>query len=184
MTAKRLVFVLPLLALLAAGCARQAVYEPPQQQPPAGQQPQAPQQPGAGQAPGQAPEEEAEQGPPRTAEEASGPAVVALLDRAGEQSSAGNYDLAASSLERALDVEPRNPFIYHRLAALRLEQGQAGQAEALARKSNSLAVRNPYLQARNWKLIAKSRSMRGDSVGASSADSRAHYYQRQADTAQ
>lgn len=114
--------------------------------------------------------------PPRTAEEASGPAVLALLSHAETQREAGELDRAAATVERALDVEPRNPFVYSRLAALRLIQGQPGQTEALASKSNSLGGDNPYLQARNWTLIARARRMRGDSLGADTAAARADYY--------
>lgn len=113
---------------------------------------------------------------PRTTEEASGPAVLALLAQADDQAGAGELDRAAAMVERALDVEPRNPFVYHRLAALRLAQDQPGQAEALARKSNSLAGDNPHLQARNWALIAEARYMRGDRLGADTASARADYY--------
>lgn len=114
--------------------------------------------------------------PPRTAEEASGPAVLALLSHAETQREAGELDRAAATVERALDVEPRNPFVYSRLAALRLIQGQPGQTEALASKSNSLGGDNPYLQARNWTLIAQARRMRGDNLGADTAAARAEYH--------
>lgn len=114
--------------------------------------------------------------PPRNAGEASGPAVLALLSHAETQTENGELDRAAATVERALDVEPRNPFVYHRLAELRLAQDQPGQAEALARKSNSLAGDNPYIQSRNWTLIARARRMRGDNLGADAAAARAEYY--------
>ena len=118
--------------------------------------------------------------PPQTMADVSGPAVLALIKRADQRMQAGEADSAAAALERALDIEPRNPFIYQRLAAVRLEQGQPGQAEALARKSNSLAGDNPLVKGNNWRIIAQTRSARGDSVGASAANSRVQYYQGQA----
>jgi predicted Zn-dependent protease len=161
-----------LLALcLLAACAPQPVYPPPPPEPEA----PAPEPPEP--LPPEEPEPLPEEAPPpRTVEEVSGPAVLALLSHAQTQADSGELDRAAASVERALDVEPRNPFLYHRLAILRLNQDQPGQAEALARKSNSLAGDNPYLQTRNWELIAQSRYMRGDALGADSAAARAEHY--------
>lgn len=102
--------------------------------------------------------------------------MIALLSHAEDRREAGELDRAAATVERALDVEPRNPFVYHRLASLRLAQDQPGQAEALARKSNSLGGDNPYLQARNWELIARARRARGDGLGADTASARAEYH--------
>ncbi len=70
--------------------------------------------------------------PPRTAAEASSPAVISLLGSADTLANGGHMDAAAATLERALDLEPRNPFIYQRLAAVRLAQGQTDQAEQMA----------------------------------------------------
>lgn len=146
------------------------------------QQPRQFPMPPEDEAPTPAPEEPAEYPepetapPPRTTEEASGPAVLALLSHAETQQEAGELDRAAATVERALDVEPRNPFVYSRLAELRLVQGQPEQAEALASKSNSLGGENPYLQVRNWSLIAQARRMRGDNLAADAAAARADYY--------
>lgn len=160
----RPVFVVLVCGLLAA-CAPRPDYPPPFPEREAPPEPVEPEE--------SAPEPEA---PPRNAEEASGPAVLALLSHAETRTGAGELDRAAATVERALDIEPRNPFVYHRLAALRLAQEQPGQAEALARKSNSLAGDNPYLQARNWALIARARRMRGDGLGADTAAARADYH--------
>jgi len=161
------------VALMLGACA--ARPPAPQPKPAPDSEPVSEKQPAE---PQPAPTSEVEDTPtaPQTVAQASGAAVVALLDRAEQQRGEGRLDHAAANVERALDVEPRNPFVYHRLAALRLEQEQPEQAETLARKSNSLAPNNPHLRARNWSLIAKARRMRGDTVGASAADSRAEYY--------
>ncbi|MES1944243.1 TPR repeat-containing protein [Salinisphaera sp. PC39] len=168
-----------LVGLLLAGCAQRPVAPPPPDRDAPDAEAPAPRPlPDADEPRDEPAPSSGEQAPPppRTAADASGPAVLALLGRADEQAAAGELDLAAATVERALNVEPRNPFLYQRLAALRLAQDQPGQTEALARKSNSLAGDNPYVQARNWELIAQSRRMRGDNVGADAASARAEYY--------
>lgn len=113
---------------------------------------------------------------PDRAEKASGPAVIALMRRADTEQENGNLDYSASLLERAIRIEPKNPFLHLRLAQLRLEQGQQDQAEVLARKSNSLSGGNPYLLEKNWRVIAQSRQMNGDDSGAREASQRADRY--------
>ena len=81
------------------------------------------------------------------------PAVLALLDDTDLRLSQGNAEGAVSSVERALRLEPKNPWLWHRLAVLRLRQGQWRQAIALAEKSNSLSVRHPELRKANAELI-------------------------------
>jgi cytochrome c-type biogenesis protein CcmH/NrfG len=73
-------------------------------------------------------------------------------------------------LERALRIDPQDPYSWHRLATLRLRQGRADQAEALARKSNLLAGEDPALRARNWKIVAVALRQRGDEAGARIAE--------------
>jgi tetratricopeptide (TPR) repeat protein len=98
------------------------------------------------------------------------PAVVALLDSAGKQSRAGEYDTAAATLERALEIEPTNAWLWHRLALIRLDQGAHRQAAGLAARSNSFAVADEKLQAENWSLIAEARKRLGDAAGAKEAE--------------
>ncbi len=104
---------------------------------------------------------------------ASGKAVLALLKQSTAAANAGKVDDAAAILERALHIEPRNAYLYSRLASLRIEQERFEEAESLAAKSNSIASRNARLQERNWRVIAISRDKRGDSSGASLATQRA-----------
>ena len=96
-------------------------------------------------------------------------AVLALLDRAEVDSKAGQRDAAGASLERALRIEPRNPWLWLQLAQVRLSQGQYAQAITLSRKSNSFAARNYRLEADNWQVIAQSRVALGDTAGAEQA---------------
>lgn len=85
------------------------------------------------------------------------PAVLALLDDTDIHVSEGNTEGAADAIERALRLEPKNPWLWHRLAALKLEQGQWRQAEALAQKSNSLSARHPAVRKANAELIAQAK---------------------------
>lgn len=110
--------------------------------------------------------------PPR-APPAANPAVVALLNRANQDTASGRHDTAAASLERAIKIEPGNAWLWHRLASTRLAQGRPGEAAALAAKSNSLAVGNAELQAENWLLIAQVHRARGEDVAARAAEQRA-----------
>ncbi|MGB7755950.1 MAG: tetratricopeptide repeat protein [Salinisphaera sp.] len=111
--------------------------------------------------------------PPRNAAQISSPAVMSLLGSADTLAKAGHMDAAASTLERALDLDPRNPFIYQRLAAVRLAQGQNGQAEQMAMKSNSVSNNNPFVESSNWQLIAEARKQAGNSTGAQKASAQA-----------
>ena len=97
-------------------------------------------------------------------------AVVALLDHAEQQANGGDLPAAALTLERAIRIDPRNPVLWHHLASVRLAEGNAQQAEELAKKSNALAAGNYALQVRNWNLIANARRVRGDANGAQSAE--------------
>ena len=96
-------------------------------------------------------------------------AVIALTNTARTDSGGGRLDAAAAGLERALRIEPHNPTLWHELAKVRLEQGQAAQAANLAAKSNSWSANNPSLRAANWRLIGAARTQLGDQRGAQAA---------------
>jgi tetratricopeptide (TPR) repeat protein len=96
-------------------------------------------------------------------------AVIALLDLARTDNEAGRREAAGASLERALRIEPRNPWLWHQLSQVRLTQGQYEQAISLARKSNSFAGHQLRVQAENWQVIGKARVAQGDSTGAEQA---------------
>jgi predicted negative regulator of RcsB-dependent stress response len=96
-------------------------------------------------------------------------AVIALLNKAGDQAAAGQMDQASENLERALRIEPRNPVLWHELARIRLEQGQYRQAENMAAKSNLLTGTNRNLKAKNWRIIGEARNRLGDLQGAREA---------------
>lgn len=105
-------------------------------------------------------------------EQLDGP-VLALLTSAQQQQSGGDLNAASVSLERAQRIAPREPQVLYRLAEVRLAQGDAAQAEQLARRGLSYANGRPALQASLWELIAQSRERQGDPQGAAQARQRA-----------
>lgn len=158
-------------ALVLAGCASVPVQQPakppiPEAMPPipeAMQQPAIPGLPAEGNImiPPPAPE-------PKPVMSGN-KAVIALLDRAQLDYEGGKREAAGASLERALRIEPRNPWLWHELAQLRLTQGQYAQAITLAQKSTSFAARENRLLALNWRVIGNARVAQGDSTGAERA---------------
>lgn len=105
-------------------------------------------------------------------EQLDGP-VLALLTTAQQQQGGGDLDGAASSLERAQRIAPREPQVLYRLAEVRLAQGDAAQAEQFARRGLSYAGGRPQLQASLWDLVAQAREKQGDPAGAAQARERA-----------
>lgn len=100
-------------------------------------------------------------------------AVIALLDKAQSDIQAGKRGSAGAALERALRIEPRNPWLWQKLALIRLDEGRYAQAITLAKKSNSFSVGQPRLQSANWLVIGQARTAQGDSTGANEAFKRA-----------
>jgi len=96
-------------------------------------------------------------------------AVLALMTTAKSNIASGNYDAAVAPMERALRIEPQNPFLWQELAKLRLHQGQYQQAEGLAARSSGWAGTNKDLRAENWRIIGEARLKRGDYPGAQDA---------------
>lgn len=106
-------------------------------------------------------------------EQLDGP-VLALLTTAQQQQSSGDLNGASSSLERAQRVAPREPQVLYRLAQVRLAQGDAPQAEQLARRGLTYANGRASLQASLWGLIAQAREKQGDAAGATLARQKAN----------
>jgi hypothetical protein len=82
------------------------------------------------------------------------PAVLALLQTAQQELHAGRPQQASTFLERALQLEPRNPTVWHYLGVTRLDLGNYAQAEAMAAKSHSLAGNDRALRVSNAELLA------------------------------
>lgn len=120
------------------------------------------------------PEDNPVQAPPQAqSQPTASPAVVALLETAREQAAQGQDEQAAANLERALRIEPKNPWLWHRLGVLRLQQGNYQAAIDLARKSNSLAAGDRRLLAGNWELLARAYTALGNPAAAESARQKA-----------
>jgi predicted Zn-dependent protease len=157
----------PLWLLLLAGCA--GVTTQPSATPAVSEVQQA-QQPGEG----------AVIAPVPKSDMSGNKAVIALLNRAQTDSDSGQREAAGASLERALRIEPRNPWLWLALAQVRLAQGQYEQAITLAGKSNSFAGHQNRVQAANWQVIGQARVAQGDSAGAEQAFKLAAEFARQA----
>ena len=108
-------------------------------------------------------------GYPRSAEEVSGPAVINLLNQARGDLAAGRAEQAVASLETALQIEKRNPFVWQQLARAHLQRHAPEDAEIVAQRSNGFARGNPYIEIENWRLIGQARTALGDRAGAEQA---------------
>ena len=71
--------------------------------------------------------------------EAAPSATAALLEQSRRQSASGEYSQAAASVERALRIEPGNPWLWLELAQIHQSSGNVQQARASAAKALSLA---------------------------------------------
>lgn len=92
-----------------------------------------------------------------SSEQDVGRATTSLLAKADTQEQVKQWERAAAYLERALRIEPRNGYLWHRLARVRLQQGQYGQAGNLIQKSNALAGNDPELKLKNQQLLEQLR---------------------------
>jgi len=106
---------------------------------------------------------------PTDSQPEASPAVVALLDMADREIQSGRSDYAVASIERALNLEPKNAMLWSRLAVIRLQQRDWQQAYVLANKSNSLAQGERSLQRQNWQIIEQAKAGQGDVTGVAEA---------------
>lgn len=74
----------------------------------------------------------------RGAAAAPSPSAV-LMQQARSHAALGEYPEAAAALERAIRIEPGNPWLWLELARVHYAAGDVRQAEAHARKAASLA---------------------------------------------
>jgi Flp pilus assembly protein TadD len=95
------------------------------------------------------------------------------VTQARSQAARGEFVAAATSVERALRIEPDNPLVWLELGRIRLAAGEAAQAENLARKALALASGSSSTQAEAWRLIAESYRARDRNVDARDAEQRA-----------
>lgn len=87
----------------------------------------------------------------------AGAGALAMLEKAEEYVQMRRFDLAITTLERALRMEPRNAWIWNRLAVAHLEERNRQQAVHLATKSNALISADHPLRPLNNNIIARAR---------------------------
>jgi Flp pilus assembly protein TadD len=97
------------------------------------------------------------------------PPVKNLMQQANVQAQNGDFNSAAASLERAVSIQPKYAPLWHQLATVRAQQGHYKLALQLTRKSNTLAVNQPRLKQKNWRLVYKIKTAKGDHRGAAYA---------------
>lgn len=103
------------------------------------------------------------------------PVVSRLMASASQQQQRGEWDGAASSLERALRIEPRNASLWSKLAEVKFEQRDWSAAIQLAAKSNTLSGSNEQLRRRNWYLMANAHEALGNTDAASKFREKLNY---------
>ena len=178
--------LLPLLALLAAGSLLTGcvVFRAPIENP--GGTAHAP--PGPGQASGSpapqnsVPAPNATPSPPPVPPPAPpvttrqfhlGTAASALVAQAHRQAAGGDPQLAISSIERALRIEPDNPLLWIELGEVHEATGHFDQAAGMGHKALQLATGDPHAQSASWHLIAASLRSRNRNGEAAEAQRRA-----------
>jgi predicted Zn-dependent protease len=157
--------------MIAGGCAAPQPYEAPPPAPPSTESDS-----GVQTQPGSPPSTVAPPQPlpePVSREPVLTSASRALVSQAQAQVTAKNYAIAASSIERAIRIEPGNPLLWIELAKVRQAEGNYVQAEHMARKAVSMSVQAPRAQAQAWELIAQSYRARGNNLEARQADAKA-----------
>ncbi len=102
--------------------------------------------------------------------QSTSPVALAFLEDADKYTTEGDSDRAVASLERGLDIEPKNPWLWNRLASERLKQKMWAKAITLAKKSNAFASGHRQLQKDNWQIISQARTALGDKDGARKAN--------------
>lgn len=89
------------------------------------------------------------------------PAVASLLQQAEQARQLQRYGAAASYVDQAREIEPRNADIYYRQAWLALSQAQAIEAESFARRGLVFAAYNSDSYYRLQWLLADSLEEQG-----------------------
>jgi hypothetical protein len=106
---------------------------------------------------------------PKVAPATLSPASSALVNLAQTQRKKGDLPGAATSLDRALRIEPSNPLLWIEMGRLRMDQRNYSQAEAMGRKALAMSVGDSRTQASAWQLIADSLQARGKNPQAQEA---------------
>lgn len=100
-------------------------------------------------------------------------ASTALVQQAHTQLASRNFMMAASTIERALRIEPNNPLLWIEYAQVRMSEQNFSQAESMARKALLLASGDARTQSSAWRVIANSLRAQNKTGEAQQADSKA-----------
>lgn len=92
-------------------------------------------------------------GAPGASQRPTSSAATSLLEQGRADRAAGRYGAAAAAVERALGIEPNDPRLWLELAEIKLAEGNAAQAEVMARKALTLAAGDPAIERRALRLI-------------------------------
>lgn len=171
---RRIVLLTALVAMALSACTVPQPYRPAT--PPRESVP--PTQPGS-----QTQTQPAEQPPPIEESQPLPPPVVrepvlsaasrALVSQAQTQLASKNFAVAASSIERALRIEPDNALLWIELGKVRQAEGNYVQAENMGRKALSMATNAPRAQSAAWSLVADAYRARGKNSEAREAQLKA-----------
>ena len=101
------------------------------------------------------------------------PAVKQLTEQARDAERAGDLEQAASYLERALRIQPRDPQLLQHMAEIKLQERDYQQALNFAVRSYDIGPRVGEICSRNWRTISVAREHLDDTKGASEAEVRA-----------
>ena len=89
------------------------------------------------------------------AQSGSGAAVQELVASSRASRSSGDYVHARADIERALRIEPRNPYLWLELGEIQLSQNDARQAATTARKAMSVAGQDSTARAAADDLLER-----------------------------
>lgn len=112
--------------------------------------------------------------PPTTRNYTLNAASRSLVNQAHSQLAAKNIAMAASTIERALRIEPNNPLLWLEYGQVRMTEGNYAQAESMGRKALALASGDPRTQSNAWRLISESLLAQNKTTEARQAELRAN----------
>lgn len=85
----------------------------------------------------------------------SAEAVQALVSSSRTSRASGDYAHALADIERAIRIEPRNPYLWLELGEIHLSNGDPRQAAATARKAMSVAGADRSAKAAAEELLER-----------------------------